>query len=62
MATDKNIAISWHLKQHFDGAPKLQDFQLVKEPLKALNENEITIESFYLSPDPYQRLFSRGPQ
>ena len=60
MATDKNIAISWLLKQHFNGAPKLQDFQLVKEPLKDLKENEITIESFYLSPDPYQRLFSMG--
>ena len=47
MATDKNIAISWLLKQHFNEAPRLQDFQLVKEPLKDLKENEITIESLY---------------
>ena len=62
MEKETNTAISWHLKQHFSGPPKLEDFQLVKEPLQDLKDNEVTIEAVYLSPDPYQRLFSRGLQ
>ena len=31
----------WVLKQHFVGAPKHEDFELVEEELPALKENEI---------------------
>ena len=54
----ENLAISWHLKRAFDGVPKLDDFELVQEPLEDLKDNEITIETLYLSPDPYQRHFA----
>ena len=54
--------IEWQLKQPFEGLPKLSDFQLIEKELPDLKDGEITIEAMYLSPDPYQKLFSGALQ
>lgn len=48
----------WVLKQHFVGAPKHEDFELVEEELPALKENEILFRSLFLSVDPYMRPYT----
>jgi NADPH-dependent curcumin reductase CurA len=37
------------------GAPKLSDFKLVEEPVRAINDGELLVKSLYLSVDPYMR-------
>ena len=54
--------IYWQLKNPFEGVPKLTDFELIKENLTDLEHGNITIEALYLSPDPYQKLFSGALQ
>lgn len=51
-------AIYWILKRPISGIPKPEDFQLVEEDLPKLENGQVTIEALYLSPDPYQKLFS----
>ena len=48
----------WVLKQHFNGLPKLEDFELVEEELPALQENQFIFRSHYISVDPYQRPYT----
>lgn len=59
MALEK---IYWQLKNSIQGFPKPTDFQLVKEDLAELKDGQVTIEALYLSPDPYQKLFSGALQ
>ena len=47
------------LKQHFDGLPKVEDFEIVEEELGELQDGEIIFKSEYISVDPYQRAYSR---
>lgn len=54
--------IYWQLKHSILGFPKPTDFQLVKEDLPELKDGQVTIEALYLSPDPYQKLFSAALQ
>ena len=43
------------LKHHFDGMPKNEDFDLVKDDLPQLKDGEILIDALFLSVDPYMR-------
>ncbi len=45
----------WVLKQAFDGLPKREDFVLVEENLRSLQDGQITIDTLFLSVDPYMR-------
>ena len=54
--------IYWQLKKTFEGIPKVADFELIEENLENLEDGHITIEALYLSPDPYQKLFSGALQ
>ena len=45
----------WVLKQHFDGMPKREDFELVEEELPALQDGQVLIKALWLSVDPYMR-------
>ena len=54
--------VYWQLKSSFEGIPKLTDFVLIEENLADLEHGHITIEALYLSPDPYQKLFSGALQ
>ena len=54
--------IYWQLKNPFEGVPKVTDFELIEENLTDLEHGHITIEALYLSPDPYQKLFSGALQ
>jgi len=46
------------LKQHFNGNPKPEDFELVEEELAPLKDNEIQFHSQFLSVDPYMRPYT----
>ena len=50
---------SFHLKRHFDGLPKEEDFQLVTEGIPPIADDEFLVEMLYLSVDPYMRPYSR---
>ncbi|XP_052007130.1 prostaglandin reductase 1-like isoform X2 [Xyrauchen texanus] len=52
-------AKSWVLKQHFEGFPKVSDFQLNEEQLPEPRDGEVLLEALFLSVDPYMRPFSR---
>ena len=54
--------VVWELKRPFKGHPIREDFELIKEDLPELKDGEVTLEAIYLSPDPYQRLFSGALQ
>ena len=54
--------VYWQLKHPFDGIPKTTDFELIEENLEDLKDGQVTIEALYLSPDPYQKLFSGALQ
>ena len=54
--------VYWQLKNSFQGVPKQTDFELIEENLADLEDEHITIEALYLSPDPYQKLFSGALQ
>ncbi|XP_065669858.1 prostaglandin reductase 1 isoform X3 [Hydra vulgaris] len=56
--TGKIIAKSFLLKNHFDGLPKEEDFELVEEVLPTLADGEFLCENLYLSVDPYMRPYS----
>jgi len=43
------------LKNHFNGHPKPEDFELVEEELPPLGDGEIQFRSLFLSVDPYMR-------
>ncbi len=45
----------WVLRQAFEGLPKREDFELVEKKLPSLQDGQITIETLYLSVDPYMR-------
>ena len=47
------------LKHHFDGVPKSEDFEFVKEKLPSLKDGEILIDAKFLSVDPYLRPLSQ---
>jgi len=47
------------LKHHFEGNPKREDFDLVKEDLPPLKENEIQFRALFLSVDPYMRPYTK---
>lgn len=53
-------AKKWTLKTHFDGMPKLEDFELVSEKLADLKDGEILTKAEWLTVDPYMRAFSRS--
>ena len=46
------------LKHHFEGIPKIDDFELVEEELPEMKDGDVLIETLYLSVDPYMRPFS----
>ncbi|XP_054843260.1 prostaglandin reductase 1 [Eublepharis macularius] len=48
----------WILKKHFEGRPKLSDFELKEAELPALNHGDVLLESLFLSVDPYMRPYS----
>jgi len=48
----------WVLKQHFNGLPKKEDFELVEEELPPLQPNHFVFRSIFISVDPYQRPYS----
>jgi len=48
----------WVLKQHFNGLPKKEDFELVEEELPALQPNQFVFRSKFISVDPYQRPYT----
>ncbi|XP_053558639.1 prostaglandin reductase 1-like [Bombina bombina] len=52
------LAKSWTMVRQFDGAPKLEDFKLIEKELPPLNDEELLMESMFLSVDPYMRVFS----
>lgn len=52
-------AKTWILKQHFEGFPKDDDFELRLEQLPEPKDGEVLLEALFLSVDPYMRLFSR---
>ena len=54
--------IYWQLKNAFVGAPKPEDFERIERKLPDLQDGHVTIEAMYLSPDPYQKLFSGALQ
>ncbi|GAB0090741.1 prostaglandin reductase 1 [Sergentomyia squamirostris] len=43
--------------KRFEGEPKVENFQLVEEELKTLEDNEILCEAQYWSVDPYMRVY-----
>ncbi len=45
----------WVQKRHFDGLPKLDDLEILKEELGDLKDGEIIFRAEFLSVDPYQR-------
>ena len=47
------------LKHHFDGVPKSEDFEFVKEKLPLLKDGEILVDAKFLSVDPYLRPLSQ---
>ncbi|KAL8203029.1 UNVERIFIED_CONTAM: Prostaglandin reductase 1 [Gekko kuhli] len=49
----------WVLKKHFEGFPKLSDFELKEAELPALNNGDVLLESVFLSVDPYMRPYSK---
>ncbi|XP_076148126.1 prostaglandin reductase 1-like isoform X1 [Alosa pseudoharengus] len=49
---------TWILRQHFEGFPKLGDFELRLEELPELQDGEVLLEALFLSVDPYMRPFS----
>ena len=46
------------LKRPFNGMPKQDDFELIKETLPPLKDGEILIEAIFLSVDPYMRPYT----
>ncbi|TRY73330.1 hypothetical protein TCAL_06038 [Tigriopus californicus] len=52
------LARRWALRVHFQGAPKLEDFELVQEELEPLQDGEIFYQSEFISVDPYQRNYT----
>merc|ERR1712032_540253 len=48
----------WVLRNHFDGVPTPEDFELVEEELPPLEEDQFIFYSLYISVDPYQRPYS----
>ncbi|KAM3965135.1 prostaglandin reductase 1 [Aphomia sociella] len=50
------IAKKYVVTKPFVGVPKESDFQIVKEELPALQDDEFLAEAAYLSVDPYQRI------
>jgi prostaglandin reductase 1 len=50
----------WILKRHFEGEPKLDDFELSeKQPLKSLNDRDVLTEALFWSVDPYMRAYPK---
>ncbi|XP_077201403.1 prostaglandin reductase 1 [Paroedura picta] len=49
----------WVLKNHFEGFPKLSDFELKEAELPALNNGDVLLESVFLSLDPYMRIYQK---
>ncbi|XP_048359162.1 prostaglandin reductase 1-like [Sphaerodactylus townsendi] len=49
----------WVLKKHFEGNPKLSDFELKEAELPALNHGDVLLESVFFSVDPYMRAYSK---
>ena len=47
------------LKHHFNGVPKSDDFEFVKEKLPLLKDGEILVDAKFLSVDPYLRPLSQ---
>ena len=47
------------LKHHFNGVPKSEDFEFVKEKLPSLKDGEILVDAKFLSVDPYLRPLSQ---
>uniref|UniRef100_A0A336MUL9 Prostaglandin reductase 1 n=1 Tax=Culicoides sonorensis TaxID=179676 RepID=A0A336MUL9_CULSO len=43
------------LKSHFDGLPKVSDFEIVEETINPIKNGEILVQAEYLSVDPYMR-------
>jgi len=56
----KHIGLRWILRNNFDGAPKLSDFELVEEDLGKLENGEIIYETEFIAVDPYQRVYSNS--
>jgi len=45
------------MKRHFKGMPVMEDFELVSEPLPALQEGDILLKPEFWSVDPYARIY-----
>ncbi|KAL4604992.1 prostaglandin reductase 1 [Arapaima gigas] len=50
---------TWTLQRHFDGFPKISDFELKLELLPEPQNGEVLLEALFLSVDPYMRPYSR---
>lgn len=44
----------------FEGEPTSENFKILEEDLRELNDGEILIEAIYLSIDPYQRVYQKS--
>ncbi|CAL8099811.1 unnamed protein product [Orchesella dallaii] len=55
---DKMQARKFVITKHFQGLPKLSDFNLVEETLPALQDGEILCKAEWLTVDPYMRAAS----
>ncbi|XP_060093146.1 prostaglandin reductase 1 [Heteronotia binoei] len=49
----------WVLKKHFEGFPKLSDFEFKGAELPALKNGDVLLESVFFSVDPYMRPYSK---
>ena len=45
------------LKRKFEGTPTLDNFKIVEEKLRPLQQGEFLVEARYISVDPYQRVY-----
>ncbi|KAJ7335389.1 hypothetical protein JRQ81_013330 [Phrynocephalus forsythii] len=52
-------AKTWTLKKHFEGFPKLSDFELKEVELPPLKNGEVLLEAVFFSIDPYLRPYSK---
>lgn len=49
------IAKVWIYAKEFKGEVQLDNFKLIEEELKSINDGEFIAEAIFLSVDPYQR-------
>ncbi|XP_052740173.1 prostaglandin reductase 1-like [Bicyclus anynana] len=53
-------ARKWVVKKHFDGVPKLSDFEIVEYELPPLKDGEVLLKTEWVSVDPYLRAYNKN--